>query len=261
MQKGATITLITDWKQHDYYLGAIKGQIIKETPDANIIDIKHDIEPFNIFQAGFILRNTYQHFPEGSIHIVTVQSDHTDSATPIVIKANNHYFIGPDNGIFSLVLQDTPKQVISIDQFAPYPSAFEALNIFAPTACYLANQHPFDELGEQIKEIRQHILYRPTIEENALSGNVIYLDSYQNAITNISYDLFNRVHQNRKFEIVIQSNKNIIRTINNHYDEVATGEMVALFNSLQLLEIAIRYGNAGNLLGLSTNSAIRIRFK
>lgn len=254
------ITLTTDWNKQDFYIGALKGNILSQCKNAQIIDISHKVKTFNIPEAAFILRNTYKHFPKGTVHIVEVKSEATEKQAHIIVKKDGHYFIGADNGIFGLMFPEPPEKIIQISEKPTHPT-FPSLSIFSNIACSIIEGKPIEELGVETQEMFKKIPIRPTIDESVIIGKVVYIDSFSNAITNITKDLFYRASDNRKFQIFVQSNANKINKISKTYNENPEGELLAIFNSLNLLEIAMNGGNAAEILSLDTNSTIRIRFK
>lgn len=266
------VTLTTDWRQNDFYVGAVKGTILKHAPNASVIDLNHQIPPFNISMAAFVVKNAYNFFPEGSIHIIDVNSEPAEGGELVALKSHGHYFICANNGILGLLLQDEPELTINIQLFNPAKendsssnstpalTTFIGLSVFAPAAAYLANGGKIEQLGPVATGIRKQIPLQPAIDESVISGSVIYIDSYQNAVTNITRELFERIGKGRAFEILVQSNYYKIKKINSYYNETSPGELLALFNSLDLLEIAIYQGNVAELINLGINSTIRIKF-
>ncbi|MDY6801830.1 MAG: SAM-dependent chlorinase/fluorinase [Bacteroidota bacterium] len=254
------ITLTTDWNNQDFYIGAVKGSIYSEYGDVNIVDISHQVKPFNIFQAAFILKNSYRFYPKGSVHIIGIKTEMLPAQPYIVAKCNEQYFVGTDNGIFSLLFKDEEKPEFYI-LHDNAPSSFPALDIFSKVACKLIQNEKLETLGEKTEKINRRVPLRATIEDNVISGSIVYIDSFQNAITNVSKDLFDRVVKDKPFKLYVQSNHHMISKINQSYHETSVGEILALFNSLNLLEIAINGGNAAELLNLDINSSIRIKFK
>ena len=253
------ITLTTDWTSNDFYVGAVKGAIISECPNVTIIDITHQIQTYNVAQAAFILRNSYNHYPKGTIHIIGVNSENSHKSPYIVIKADGHYFIGTANGIFGLMFDKNPETIVKInnnDKLLTFPE----LSIFSKIACDLAKGKNILELGEELTELSQQIPIMPAVDENIITGSIIYIDSYKNAIANISKDLFYEVGKDKKFDILIKSNSNKISKINKTYNETPVGDMLAIFNSLNLLEIAINKGKICELLNLNINTTVRIKF-
>ena len=253
------VTLTTDWINDDYYAGAIKGKLINECPALSIVDISHNIPPFNMARAAFVLKNSYHHFPEGSIHLICVNSEPSNEESLLAIKYNGHFFIGNDNGIFGLLFRENPESIAELN-CPDKTGGFCSLNVFVNAASRLANGEDISELGKQRDSLQKSVPRRATIEKDTINGSVIYIDSYQNAITNITRELYERIGKGRKFEIALQSNHYKLNRINKTYSETSAGELLVLFNSLNLLEIAINRGNAAELLSLGTNSVIRIRF-
>ncbi|MFC2111661.1 S-adenosyl-l-methionine hydroxide adenosyltransferase family protein [Bacteroidota bacterium] len=253
------VTLTTDWNTDDYYTGSLKGKILSQCSQIQIIDISHQVPAFNISHAAFILRNSYHNFPPGSIHIIGVNTEGGEDIPFLLVEYKKHYFIGADNGIFGLMFSEDPDRIIALNSPNEIQS-FTSFNVFADTACKLASGEKPESLGKPAKEYKERIPIRAAIDKNVLSGSVIYIDSFRNAITNISRELFDRVGEGREFEIFVQSNHYVIKKINQYYNETAAGEILALFNSVGLLEIAMNSGNAADLLGLSTSSSIRVKF-
>jgi S-adenosyl-L-methionine hydrolase (adenosine-forming) len=253
------VTLTTDWIQDDYYSGAIKGKLMSQCPGLNIVDISHNIPAFNTAKAAFILKNSFGHFPKGSIHLICVNTEPSGGESLLAVSYKEHFFIGNDNGIFGLIFRELPSVIIELP-FTAEPKSFSSLEVFVGAAAHLANYKDIASLGKSREDLKKSIPRRATIEQDVINGSVIYIDSYQNAITNITRELYIRIGKGRKFEIALQSNYYKLSKINNTYSETSQGELLVLFNSLDLLEIAINKGNAAELLNLNTNSTIRIKF-
>jgi S-adenosylmethionine hydrolase len=258
----SVITLTSDWNNQDFYVAAVKGTIFSQNPGVQVIDISHNIRTFNTTQAAFVIRNSYKNFPEGSIHLIFVNSEAEDSDSWLIVKSEDgHYFMGNDNGIFSLILGGKSESIVKLSSPKPEINAsFSSLKIFTEAASKIINGTNIEELGSRINEYKEKIPLRATIEENAITGSVIYIDSYENVITNISRDLFERIAKGRKFNIYVQSKHYKISLLSEKYHEVPSGELLALFNSINLLEIAINNGNVAQLLNLDLSSTIRIEF-
>jgi len=256
------ITLTSDWKEYDYYVASLKGKLLSICPEATIIDINHRIKPFNTAQAAFVVRNSYPHFPENTIHIIAVNSEPEVGGQLLAARKDNQFFLCADNGMLGLLGGSEPELVVKLKKPADLLSnSFISMSIFAEVACSLSNGIPLTEIGETFEYYNKQIPLRATIEDNIITGSVIHIDSYHNAITNISKDLFKRVGNNRPFELFVQSKHYMIDRINKRYNETPPGELLAIFNAANLLEIAIRNGNAAGLLKLNTSSTIRVEFK
>ncbi|MBI9069525.1 MAG: SAM-dependent chlorinase/fluorinase [Salinivirgaceae bacterium] len=258
----AIITLTSDWQNDDFYIGAIKGLIYSKCKDVRVIDITHKIDSFKYTQAAFVLKNVYAYYPEGTIHIVGINSDPTEEQPAICLKIKKQYFIGSSNGIFSLMFSEKPDEIVKIKESDIIKkSSFPELSMFAETAAILANGGTLSDIGEAYTGNSRHTQFMPVIDEGFITGNVIYVDSYQNIITNISSDIFSQVGKNRNFIITVKSDSYSIKKLSVGYSEVEIGEMLALFNSLDLLEIAMRNGRVAELLDIKVNSPVTIKFK
>jgi S-adenosylmethionine hydrolase len=253
------VTLTSDWNSDDFYSAAVKGTIISRCPGTYVVDITNQVPSFNIAMAAFQVKHAYRHFPSETIHIIAVNSEPKEKLPFIALKADNHYFIGHDNGIFGLILDMEPDEIVSIEPTGA--GTFPELSLFATAACEIIQTGKLSGLGNKHATLYKQVLMLPTIEESVINGSVVYIDSYKNAFTNISRDLFDQIGKGRSFEIYVQSNHNRIVRLNSRYSDSSLGEMLALFNSINRLEIAINGGNAAELLNLSLNSSVRIKFK
>lgn len=254
-----TITLTSDWGTKDHYLASVKGAILKQVPDARIIDISHHVTPHNLTEAAFIIRNCYRDFPDGTVHIVGISTEESEAAPHTIVLAHGQYFIGADNGIFSLIFDDKPEKVVEIN--LPQDSeffTFSSRDRFVKTAAEIIRGKDISELGHPREMLKEKMLFAPVVDKNVIKGIVIYVDNYQNVITNISREKFKEVGKNRKFTISFRGEE--IQTICESYSDVPVGEILALFGCNGHLEIAINNGKAGSLLGLGPNDPVRIEF-
>ena len=250
----AVITLTTEWRADDIYNGIIKGKICSLCPGAVIIDNASGILPFDISHAAFVIRNTYSNYPKGSVHIICVHSESRNGARYLIVKARDQFFVGTDNGIFNLILNSEPDEIISIDT----GGKTDELEIFADAAAGLYSGRKPSQLGEPANSITERMPLRATIDKDVIIGSIIFIDSYGNAISNITREVFYRVFENREFRISIQSNKNYTEQISGSYGDVAVGDLLARFNSLDLLEISINGANVSELLSIETGSSVRV---
>lgn len=257
----AIITLTSDWGLSDYYVGAVKGVIYSYCPQAIIVDITHNITPFDLKNAGFIVKNCYKNFPEGTIHILGIDTEESDEFSHIVVKADGHYFIGCDNGIFSIIIGDTPYEAVTIEipQDTGY-FTFSSRDRFAKVASMLASGCQLSEIGNPHNSLKIIFPLQPTYNANFIHGYVIYIDNYQNLITNISKELFDKVRNKRDFNITFTNINYVIKDILNCYRDAKDVSIMALFGSHGFLEIAINRGNASELLGLNIDSDVFVKF-
>ena len=255
----AIITLTSDWGSKDHYIGAVKGAILSKMPDTNIVDITHSIASFEIEQAAFVVRNCYTYYPKGTVHIIAINTEESEIHPHTVIEHEGQYFIGTDNGIFSMIFDEKPDKIFELN--IPQDSDFYTFSTrdrFVKAAIHLASGNKVEELGTPKDGLIEKILLHPVIDHNLLKGHVIHIDNYQNLITNIKKPLFMDMRKERKFGIFFRTYE--INKISESYSDVPIGEILALFGSNGHLEIAINQGNASGLLGMNTKDAIRIEF-
>lgn len=253
------ITLTTDSGYRDFYVAVIKGGIISRLPDCQIIDISHQIESFDIQQAAFILKNSYHVFPQGTVHLLGVNAIPEWQQPLVAIKANGHYFTGPDNGIFSL-MELRPEIIIELDHKSSKHKSFPAADLLVDASCKLATGTDIASLGTHKDALYERTMFRPVSEPSVLRGTVIHIDRYGNVITNITREMFEHVGRGRSFQISLRRSDYNIDTISGHYNDVPEGEKLALFGFSGHLEIAMNKGNAAGLLNMRLNDALRIEF-
>jgi S-adenosylmethionine hydrolase len=274
----AIITLTTDFGHKDHFVGALKGTIYKELSDAKIVDITHTISPFNIQECAYILKNSYKAFPEGTIHIVGVDSEPTVENKHIAVLVDNHYFISANNGVISLITSEIkPEKIVEINIPNPVISSFPVLDIFVKVACHIARGGKLEVVGKSFEDLKELKEFAPRItnEGKTIVGSVIYIDNYGNVITNIQKSLFEAYRNGRKYEINARNRK--INQIHNRYSDIINfdlgksqrkgpGDLLALYNSSDYLELAIyksdlnTVGSASTLLGLDYRDTIIINF-
>lgn len=257
----AIITLTTDLGHKDFYQAALKGSILSQLATANIVDISHDIPAFNIPQAAFILKNSFHYFPKGTVHLIGIDSVFNENTRYLAIEYRDHYFVGSDNGIFSLLCEEEPKEIVELNimqdlKFLHFPLS----DIFPKAVSHLAKGGKLSEIGIPVLGIEEKMTIQPVIEPDIIRGSVIYIDSFQNIITNITKELFTSIQKNRDFTLYFKRNESISQ-LSWHYNEVPEGEKLCLFGISNHLEIAINKGNASGLLGLHLGDIVRIEFK
>lgn len=272
------ITLTTDFGLKDHFVGAVKGTIYSELPNARIVDISHQISPFNIAETAYILKNAYKSFPNGSIHIIGVDSELNQENKHIALYLDNHYFICPNNGVISLLATEIkPEKIVEINIHDRVETIFPVLDVFVKVACHIARGGTLDVIGKVISDFEKMVELQPSIssDNNTILGNVIYIDNYGNSISNISKKLFNEIGKGRDYEVI--ANRYSFKKIVEKYSDIvdfsipkserqADGTRLALFNTSNYLEIAIYRSNLGSvggacsLLGLNYRDSITIKF-
>ena len=257
----SVITLTSDLGDGSHYAAIVKGVILSLYPAAQIIDITHNIANFDIMHAAYVLKHTYPAYPKGSIHVVAIDPDHTKPETGIVIRFDDQYFVGPNNGVMSLICDGKEAECFEIQNegliHQAYPKSFRAARFFAPTAAFLATGGTLDEIGEPT-EMRDLRWGEPSYAGNCLRGKVIHIDKFGNAITNIEKNGFLNIKKGRRFEIFIRNVR--LKRIVNTYSDVSKADALAIFGESNHLEIAMREASAAELLGLKIHDMITIEF-
>ena len=273
----AIITLTTDFGEKDHFAGAVKGAIYTEVPSAKIVDISHSIAPFHITEASYIIKNAYRSFPEGSIHIIGVDSELTPENKHIALKLDGHYFICANNGILSLIASEyVPVKIVEINIHDKVESNFPVLDVFVKVAGHLSRGGTLEVIGKSIPGIKQLKEMEPLInpEKNQIKGNVIYIDNYGNVVTNIPKKLFEKIGKGRKFSM--RARTATFTEIYNTYSEAINfdtdminredGKKLAIFNSGGYIELAIyksnpsTVGSASTLFGLEYRDTVTVNF-
>jgi S-adenosylmethionine hydrolase len=269
------ITITSDLGLTDHYVALLKGQLYSELGEVTLVDVSHDVQPFNIAQAAYYITNCWNEFPKGTIHFLNVDSTPLIQIAkpdrnmyPIVMELKGHYFIGSDNGIFSLIpgYQDATRFVRLDFSGAGIDLRNATKNIYIPAIKQILKGTKLEDLGEEVNSVRQAFTMQPTIEKDLIKGTVIHVDKYGNVITNISEDLYKQVGKGNDFTILFKNSNYFINQISDTYSDVPMGEKLALFNENGFLEIAINKGTTGSgggansLLGLNVKEMVRLEF-
>jgi len=248
------ITLTTEWREDDFFNGIVKGKLSSACPDCVIVHNAGGIPPLNIMHGAFVIRNTYNHYPEGTIHLIFISSEGSGEHPHILVRANNHWFVGADNGMFNLILNGEPDLIISLRN----ENCTDEISLFTKTAAALVRGESPESLGRRISSVSEKVPLRAAIDRNVIIGSVIFIDSYGNAITNITREIFSRVFGERDFRILIKSNNYFTEKISRFYNEEPVGEIVTRFNTLDLLELSINGANLCQLFAVETGDTVRV---
>lgn len=250
------ITLTTDLGKDDYFVALLKAEIFSTIGNAvQFIDVSHSVDSQDIQQAAFFINTTYQKFPKGSIHIACVYSYYSSNYEIIAFKKNEHFFIGPNNGVFSLLFPDLEEQ----DVYSIHLDTKEVNKIIAHgVACIKNNLFP-EEIGSPVASFNTKLALQAVTTNSNIRATIIHIDHFENLVLNVSKDLFDKQRKGRRFEIFYKQH-DPINKISAHYGDVPVGDTLCLFNSANLLEIAINMGKASSLLSLNKNETVQIYF-
>lgn len=251
------VTFISDLGLFDYYVGIVKGAILTQAQDVNFIDITHNVDNFDIVQGAFILKNSYLHFPPGTIHLISINNNYNKPNAYILFEKDGHYFAGPNNGLFALVFDKMPDQVFEIGN--DVDGSFPVKDIFAKVVGQLSTGHSLNEIADPVKNLIVRMNLHPVVSKSHIRGSIIHIDHFENVIVNIDQTLFEKAKKDREFAIYFKRFEPI-QTISKNYNDAPVGETLCLFNSSGYLEIAINMGKASSLLGLKVDETIQIDF-
>ena len=261
--KRPLITLTTDFGTKDPFVGQMKGVILNINPEAEFVDISHEITPHNIREGALITGLSYMYFPPKTIHLAVVDPGVGSRRRPIIVATRNHYFIGPDNGLFSMIYKKEEDFLyithITADHYflEKESPTFQGRDIFAAIAGWLSKGIPVNHFGEKIDDYTSIYLSEPaTPTNNTLEGEVMYIDRFGNAITNIPSDLLKDFFQRNKKVRIILKGREI--SMKRHYSEAGDRELYCLINSFGLLEFFCCRENAAEVVGIKTGDIVGI---
>ena len=264
MQKPPIITFLTDFDPKDGYAGIMKGVILSINPQCQVVDLAQGITPQEILESAFVLGYSYRYFPKGSIHIVVVDPGVGSKRRPIALEANEHLFVGPDNGVFSFVYKETevPRvfELSRREYFLPEISdTFHGRDIFSPVAAHLSRGVPLESLGAKIEDFVKIDIPEPRVSKKEIKGEVIYIDGFGNLVTNISRKLIIDFTKQKLSDIII--GKKRLDRILKCYSQAGEGELLGTFGSSGLLEISVNRGSAQLELNVQRGDSVRIILK
>ncbi|MCY3549480.1 MAG: SAM-dependent chlorinase/fluorinase [Candidatus Poribacteria bacterium] len=266
------ITLTTDFGIRDTYVGIMKGVILGINPNVQVVDLTHAIPPQDIYEAAFSIYAAHSYFPRGTIHVIVVDPGVGSDRRAIVCQTDNAFFVCPDNGVLSYLLQSTenearpPVNAVEIQNKAYYlpevSNTFHGRDIFAPIAAHLSLGIPLEDIGPPVQTLVQLPIQAPELSGNTLTGQIVKIDRFGNAITNISESAIAGLEsastgEISAYEIRIGSIR--LNRFNRVYAESGVGKPLAIIGSSGLLEIAINSGNAKESLGLKWGDPVVIR--
>ena len=255
-----TITLTTDFGLADHFVGVMKGVILGIAPTARIVDLSHEITPFAVTEGAFVIAQAWAHFPKKSVHVVVVDPGVGSARRPILIEAGGHYFLGPDNGVLSMVygkLLHKARHVTASRYFLPAVSrTFHGRDVFAPVAAHLARGTPPARFGKLIEDhLRVQFAAPERTGHRVWCGTVLKVDRFGNLITNFHVQDFPTVRTRPR--ILVAGVGKVERLVEN-YAEGGAGEVVMIEGSSGYLEVAVNQGSASKLLGCGVGSPMEL---
>lgn len=244
------VTLTSDIGNRDYLAGAVKATLLQINPEFQIIDISHNIAPFNYPQAAYLCRSAIRNFPPFTYHILLINLFEKKPEQLLLAFHNEQYFLCADNGLLTMILEEKPEMVIGIPLSEEADkNTIHCTAVMGKAIQRLVNGDSLSSIGEPDVNYIQKNHLRPLLDKNWIEGQIIFIDNFENVIVNITQQQFEEQRNGRKFKIVFKRDEEI-GNISRSYADVPEGEKLALFNSAGYLEIAINKGNAAGLFGL-----------
>ncbi len=258
-----TITLTTDFGTSDWFVGAMKGVILEINPQASLVDITHAITPGDIRGATFALASSYCFFKKGAVHVAVVDPGVGSSRKGLAVQTERYYFVGPDNGVLSLALARERIKAIHLletESFfhRPVSQTFHGRDIFGPVAAHLSRGLPVKRLGPATETFIKLTWPKPRVGPDTIEGEIIHVDHFGNAITNVDSSLLARFD---KHPLNVFRGRRRLCTVEKFYQVVPARATVAVVGSTGFLEVAINGGNAAKALRLSVGTPISARVR
>ena len=263
-ERRAIIALLTDFSWHNWYLGVMKGVITGINPDVRVIDLCHDVSSQDVREGSFILSNSFTYFPRGTIFLCVVDPGVGTKRKNIVVRTEDHYFVGPDNGILSAVFEkakvEKAFQVEPGEYTLPVKgSTFFGRDIFAPIAAHLSRGVQPEEMGEELTSVLIVPASKPSENKKGeVLGRAVYIDAFGNIITNIEEDYLRSVYGEGLDQVRVRLAGRTIKGVGRYYAQGEEGMLIALINSWGYLEVAINKGSAWRELGLKEKKSLEI---
>jgi S-adenosylmethionine hydrolase len=256
----AIITLTTDYGTNDHLVGTLKGVILKINPEATIVDITHNVAPFDLLDAALAIGSAYSYFPPRTIHVVVVDPGVGTERRPLLVTAENQYFVAPDNGVLSMIYERednvVARNVTAAHYFLqPISKTFHGRDIFAPIAAWLSKGWQTASMGEEITDHKKFALPKPKATDGVVKGIVMRVDTFGNLVTNFRVeDLPESALTNGevKFQVGTQAVSRMVPT----FASGDAGEPVAYVGSAGYVEIAVNKGNASRTLSIGRGTAV-----
>ncbi len=267
MPKKPIITLTTDFGLQDHYVGTIKGVLLREFPEVQIVDICHAVQPFDVLDGALTLAEAYPYFPSGTVHLVVVDPGVGSARKPIAVTTQTQHFVAPDNGVLSLVYEREERAVVreitaSHYFLQPMSNTFHGRDVFAPVAAAIARGVDPQRLGDVIQDFVRFTAPKPkVVDTGVLRGVILKADRFGNLITNISPSDAPFLVNNDGVVFRLTAGTQEITSLRANYAEGVPGEVFAIWGSMGLLEIASNRSSAARALGIAKGMEVMLTFE
>jgi len=254
----SVVTLTTDFGTKDWFVGSMKGVMTSINPDARLVDLNHEVPPGDIHAGALSLLASARYFPAGTVHLVVVDPGVGGQRRPIAVRFEDMIFVGPDNGVLSWAAPgDLETRLIENKDWMLHPvsSTFHGRDLFAPTAAYLAGGLPFEDVGRRVNNPVQLPWPEVEVSGRQLEGEVLHIDRFGNAITNIPVELLDELPERSSPRISCASREVVIGS---HYGAVSPGSTICITASHGFLELATNQGNFVKETDLRRGDPVRL---
>jgi hypothetical protein len=259
----AIITLTTDYGTNDHLVGTLKGVILKINPEVTLVDITHNVAPFDLLDGALAIGSAYAYFPPKTIHIVVVDPGVGTERRPLLVSAANQYFVAPDNGVLSVIYECERDNMVVRHANAehyflqPISKTFHGRDIFAPVAAWLSKGWQTASMGDEIQDFKRFALPRPKEVDGVVKGVVLRADAFGNLITNFRAEDLPESAVSAG-TIKLQAGNQAVTRLVDTFARGNNGEAIAYLGSSGYLEIGVNKGNAARTLGLGRGAAVTL---
>jgi S-adenosylmethionine hydrolase len=257
------ITLTTDYGTNDHLVGTLKGVILKINPDVTIVDITHNVTPFDLLDGALAIGSAYSYFPAKTIHVVVVDPGVGTERRPLLVSAVNQYFVAPDNGVLSIIYEREQESLVvrhaNVEHYylQPVSKTFHGRDIFAPVAAWLSKGWQTPSMGDEISDYKRFSIPRPKESDGMMKGVVLRADTFGNLITNFRpEDLPESVLNGGdvKFQVGTHPVTRLVDT----FASGNNGEPIAYLGSSGYIEIGVNKANAARTLSLGRGTPVTL---
>jgi S-adenosylmethionine hydrolase len=244
------LTLTSDIGYQDYLTGAIKGTLLHLDPSFQLVDLSHDLQPFNDPQSSYVVRSSIKLFPPGTFHLLFVNLFQYQPEHLLMVYHQEQYICLADNGLITMILEEAPSQVVALPiNKTKARNTLHCAEVFGQAVRAINSGKKLQEIGDPNVSIQVRNPLRPLTTHQYVEGQILHIDHFENVVVNITHEEFESQRKGRRFKIVFKRDE-VIDQLSETYADVPEGEKLALFNAAGYLEIAINKGNAAGLFGL-----------
>lgn len=254
------VTFLSDFGEEDGYTGIVQGVILGRAPDARVVDLTHHVPPQNVTAGALVLDSAVPYFPDETVHLAVVDPGVGSDRRALAIETDRGFLVGPDNGLLSIASRWAGiRRIVDLDRPEAFlqgtSRTFHGRDVFAPVAARLARGENLETLGSLVSEFVELELPKPVLQGGSVEGQVLYVDHFGNLVSNVRREHL-VAFRGRRLSVSLDSVT--IGEISTHYGAVAEGAPLALWNSWDHLEVAVRNGSAAHVFRATAETPVRI---